>query len=63
MMLRQNGAHTRTWIGGLRYLKVCMVSQGVKLKGHNSVNNNLAFTNQITTVLYFIAVLYLASGK
>lgn len=63
MMLRQNGAHTRTWIGGLRYLQVCMVSQGVKLKGHNYVNNNLAFTNHIMRVVYLIAVLYLASGK
>ncbi|XP_075967916.1 lectin [Anarhichas minor] len=28
MMLRQNGALTRSWIGGLRYLKVCVLSQG-----------------------------------
>lgn len=26
MMLSLNGAYTRTWIGGLRYLEVCMMS-------------------------------------
>lgn len=25
LILRQNGAYTRTWIGGLRYLKVCVI--------------------------------------
>lgn len=31
MMLQQNGAYTRTWIGGLRYLEVCMFRHRVRV--------------------------------
>lgn len=29
LILRQNGRYTRTWVGGLRYLEVCMLWQEV----------------------------------
>lgn len=29
LIMRQNGAYTRTWVGGLRYLEVCMLRQEV----------------------------------
>lgn len=50
MMLRHNQAHTRTWVGGLRYLEVCMFSQGVKV-----INDHLAFTNHIIRGVNFTA--------
>lgn len=29
LILKQNGRYTRTWVGGLRYLEVCMLRQEV----------------------------------
>lgn len=30
LILDQNGSCTRTWVGGLRYLDVCMFSKGMR---------------------------------
>lgn len=51
MMLTRNGAYSRTWIGGLRFLEVCVC--GVrKLLGHTvhvfKINNYSSWLDSLT---------------